>query len=142
MKKIRVSLLFLCLPLSVFAAEPEYNPDSKILSIPTVKFLNTHLYDAKLKLNDSGTFDILGYSETPSSVEGVKCTADKITTEKFNQITNGMTPEQVNRIIGCSGDLKSSHAVVGDFYLWTENTVPRIEVTFKNTVVVTKKYIP
>ncbi len=53
MKKMRAFLLFLCMPLSVFAAKPEYNPDSKILSIPTVKVLNTHLYDAKLKLNDA-----------------------------------------------------------------------------------------
>lgn len=141
-KETSVSLLFLCMPLSLFAAEPEYNPNSKVLSIPTVKFLNTHLYNAKLKLNDVGTFDILGYSETPSSDGGVKCTTDKITTEKFNQITNGMTLEQVNSIIGCSGDLKASHAVVGDFYLWAENTEPRIEVTFKDSVVVTKKHIP
>ena len=141
MKKTRISLLFLCMPLIVFAAEPEYNPDSKILSIPTVKFLNTHLYDAKLKLNNAGTFDILGYSETPSS-DGVKCTADKITAEKFNQITNGMTLEQVNSIIGCTGDFKASHQLVGDFYLWAENSEPRIEVTFKNNIVVTKKHTP
>ena len=141
MNKIKVALLAIVFSSNVFAVEPEYNPDSKILSIPTVKFLNINLYDAKLKLNDAGTFDILGYSETPSS-DGVKCTADKITTEKFNQITNGMALDQVNSIIGCSGDLKASHAVVGDFYLWAENTKPRIEVTFKDSVVVTKKHIP
>jgi hypothetical protein len=142
MKKTITALLLLGLSMNIFAAEPEYNPDSKVLSIPTVKFLNTHLYNAKLKLNDVGTFDILGYSETPSSDGGVKCTADKITLKKFNQITNGMTLEQVNSIIECSGDLKASHAVVGDFYLWAKNTEPRIEVTFKDSVVVTKKYIP
>jgi hypothetical protein len=142
MHKTIIGLLSIVFTMNVLAVEPEYNPDSKVLSIPTVKFRNIHLYDATLKLNDAGTFDILRYSETPSSNGGIKCTEDKITLEKFNQITNGMTLEQVNSIIGCSGDLKASHDVVGDFYLWAENTEPRIEVTFKDSVVVTKKHIP
>lgn len=142
MNKAMIVLLWIGFSMNVLAAEPEYNPESKILSIPTVKFLDIHLYDATLKLNDAGTFDILGYSETPSSGEGVKCTEDKITLEKFNQITSGMTLEQVNSIIGCAGALKASNELVGDFYLWAENAEPRVEITFKSDVVVTKKYTP
>ncbi len=130
-----VSLLLASVSVNVFASEPEYTPDSKVLTIPIIKIGDSFVYDATLKLNEAGSFDIIGYSDTATSGGGLdaKCTDGKITLEKFKQIEVGMTLEQVNNIIGCKGELTIVHAI-GDFYEWQTDTIgsPRISLVLKN----------
>ena len=128
---------------NALAAEPEFNPDSKILSIPSVKIGDGYVYNAKLKLNNVGGFDIEGYSKTPSSGGEIeaKCTEDKIVLEKFEQITNGMTFEQVNSIIGCKGELLARDESVAN-YVWMGSVIPRIEIFFRNNSIFNKDFLP
>ncbi len=60
-------LLLLFVSHSIFAADPEFKTDTKMLSIPTVIVGDQLLYDAKLHLNDHGLFSIDSYSETSTS---------------------------------------------------------------------------
>jgi hypothetical protein len=155
-----VSLLLANVSINTYAVEAEYTPSSKILTIPTVKIGDGFVYDAELKLNDAGSFDIIGYSETPSSGGDVdaKCTKDKITPEKYNQLESGMTLEQVNTIIGCQGKLDTNPDLLckvnqscqeritaltntsSVFYNWEENEFPLISLAFKNNLVFYKDY--
>jgi hypothetical protein len=66
-KVFLVPLLLVNISINAYAVEPEYTLSSKALTIPRVKIGDGFLYDAELKLNNSGSFDIIGYSETPSS---------------------------------------------------------------------------
>ncbi len=145
MKKTRISLIsFLLAGTSVnaLAVESEFNPDSKILSIPSVKIGDGFVYDAKLKLNNAGSFDIIGYSETSSSGGDVdkKCTEDKITLEKFEKITDGMTLEQVNSIIGCKGELMIIDESSAN-YVWTGSVGSVIDIFFRNNTLFDKNFI-
>ncbi len=148
MKKLKAFLgtvLLVGISYNTLAVEPEYNADSKLLTIPKVKFGNSFLYDAVLELNGVGGFDIVGYSETPtnSNVDtDAKCTEDKITLEKYKQITDEMSLEQVNNIIGCKGELTIVSEDVGEFYKWAESGLPSIEITFQNNVIVSRTYYP
>ncbi len=142
------SLLLASVSVNVFASDPEYIPSSKVLTIPIVKIGNSFVYDATLKLNGAGSFDIVGYSNTATSSGGdanAKCTDDKITLEKFEQIKVGMTLEQANDIIGCKGEL-SQVQILGDFYEWkaTRGGRPVIKLIFKNNSVIAagKNYYP
>lgn len=116
--------------------ESAYNVDSRVLTIPSVKIGNDYVYNARLKLNDLGSFDIIEYSETPPIIEtSVTCTSTHITLDKRNQISIGMTLDQVNHIMGCEESLisQSSGIVV---YSWSDSALPPIiSVTFINNVV-------
>ncbi|MCF6204464.1 MAG: hypothetical protein L3J59_12495 [Methylococcaceae bacterium] len=143
---LTLSLLLSLTSLNVLA-ESEYLSDSRLLIIPKIKKGNGFIYNATLKLNDAGSFDIVGYSETtPSGSEGSTCTADKITHEKFNQISNGMTLEQVNSIVGCNGELEwVTPGMSGDrsAYAWYgENRPPEITIHIENNIVVLQYYTP
>ncbi len=146
MKNLRITLAFLLLAnisINAYAVESEYIPSSKILTIPTVKIGDGFVYDAKLKLNGAGSFDIVGYSETPPTSGNVdtKCTEDKITLEKYKQITDEMTLEQVNSVIGCAGKLNTVEGTSDEYYYkWEADSLPRIDVTFKNNIVVSKDF--
>lgn len=58
------SLLLVSVSVNVFASEPEYTLSSKVLTIPIIKIGDSFVYDAMLKLNEAGSFDIIEYSDT------------------------------------------------------------------------------
>ncbi len=114
MKKSRISfmyILFVCISINAQAEGPEYDTKSKELIIPGLKVDGNLVYDVKLKLND---VDRLSVS---LSISG--CPAQNAT--NFSQITNGMTLEQVNSIIGCEGVLLETDfddGLLKTKYLW------------------------
>lgn len=57
-------LLLAFISCTALADEAEFKTSTRILSIPQVKFDNSFLYDAKLKLTPEGLFSIVSYSET------------------------------------------------------------------------------
>jgi len=147
MKKLGiVAIPFLLASLSINAlAESEYHLDSRTLTIPSVKIGNSHVYDAKLKLNDAGGFDIISYSDQPVVVGGtvdVKCTPDHVTLEKMNQIENGMTFDQVNNVLGCTGELRSASGSSSSYKWEGENYRPSIIIHFVSDVVFRKTFFP
>jgi hypothetical protein len=68
-------------------------------------------------------------------------TIDVITLEKFNQIQNGMTNQQVQELIGSPGKLLGSsnaNNVVGKVYWWQNPQGSNAIVEFRNDLVVSK----
>lgn len=141
MKKTKITLVSLLLFgvfLNTFAAESEYNLDSKVLRIPIIKIGDSHVYNATLKLNEAGSFDIIGYSENPPSRDGDdsvtfvfsdECKNDNISLDKSNQIKAGMSLEQVYSIIGC----KEESSIIGSdtsMYFW-DNEEAELTVMFE-----------
>ncbi len=118
MKKSRFYFAFLLLTgisISALAMEPEFDPDSNELIVPGVRVKGALVYDVKLKLND---YEILSLSESRT------CPAQNAT--NFSQITNGMTLEQVNSIIGCEGVLLETDfndGLLKTKYLWKFDNV-------------------
>ncbi len=151
MKKSATALVALFISIHSIhslAAEPEYDIKSRILSIPSIKIDEGHVYDATLKLNDSGSFDIVGFSDEPKPQEGDiddECTPDHITLDKFNQLTAGMTIEQVNSLIGCEGELHLAGASFTEFW-WQGGSggliKPLISVKFGDSKSFTQTYLP
>lgn len=124
--------------------EADYDINSKVLTIPSVKIGDIYVYNAKLQLNSIGNFVILGFSETPPQAENIasKCTKDLITIETFQMITKGMTLDEVNKIIGCRGELESATNIFLD-YRWTENivTTSSISISFVDNVVYSSVFL-
>jgi hypothetical protein len=70
MNKLKILLVPLLLVLSSAKAAPtesEFYSDSGILTIPSVKVGDIYVYDAQLRLNNAGSFDLVGYSLSPSN---------------------------------------------------------------------------
>ena len=143
-----LSLLLSSLSFSAMAEEPamgaEFIEDTLILKIPSVKIGSEFVYDAELKLNAAGGFDIVGFSRTaPVPVvigEGVDCTSELITEAKFEKITSNMTLKDVNAIIGCEGKFLAL-SVAGEAYTWKEGgLLPRINITFPNETSLKKAF--
>ncbi|MCF6204462.1 MAG: hypothetical protein L3J59_12485 [Methylococcaceae bacterium] len=113
MKKTRFYFTLLLLTgsfINTQAVGAEYNNASKELTVQRVKVDNGLVYDVKLKLKD---FDILEISVSGS------CPAQNAT--NIGQITNGMTLDQVNSIIGCVGVLLETDlddGLLKTKYLW------------------------
>jgi hypothetical protein len=149
MKKTGVTLLSLLLgslSFNALAEEPmaEFVQETLTLTIPTIKIGDETLYNGTLKLNDSGSFDIVGFSRvapTPELVgQGVECTSSMVTEAKFEKITSQMMLADVNAIIGCEGKFLAV-SVAGEAYTWKEGgLLPRINVTFPNETSVKKAF--
>jgi len=136
--------LFLSLSfVETSVAESEFHTGSGILTIPTVKVGNSYVYDAQLRLNNAGSFDLIGYSQDSSnggSVDDV-CTDKHITLEKYQQIKNGMTLDQVNSIIGCKEKLHGASSGI-TIYKWNTSAFPLIQVAFDSNGASNPTYIP
>lgn len=149
MKKSNIALLSLLVGSLSFNASAdgamdgaEFFQETLTLKIPTVKIGDDTVYNGVLKLNDQGSFDIVGFSRAaPEPVgKGVDCTADLITDAKFEQITDDMTLEQVNAIIGCEGTFLAK-SVAGDAYTWKDGALlPRVNITFPNETSLKKTF--
>ncbi|SHE23087.1 hypothetical protein BPUTEOMOX_1881 [methanotrophic endosymbiont of Bathymodiolus puteoserpentis (Logatchev)] len=136
--------LFLSLSfVETSVAESEFHTDSGILTIPTVKVGNSYVYDAQLRLNNAGSFDIIGYSQNPSNSRSVDdvCTDKHITLEKYQQIKNGMTLDQVNSIIGCKEKLHGVSSGI-TIYKWNASAFPLVQVAFDSNGASNLTYIP
>lgn len=150
MKQAKITLIAMMLTsvsVHILADEPEYDVDSKILSIPTVIIGEERVYDATLKLNDAGSFDIIGFSDEPSlssAVIDAECTPEHITLDKFNLLTTRMSVEQVNSLIGCEGELQIANTNFSEFW-WVGNDrllKPLISVKFGNNSSFSQTYLP
>ena len=145
MRRLRflMSLLLVVVSINAFSADSEYNAESKVLTIPVIKVGNAFVYDAKLKLNDKGSFDIVGFSDQPPSViVDSQCVEAQITIDKFSQISVGMSLNQVSSIIGCKEKI---FAATSSFtiYTWNDGSGrPEIQVSIRNSVVFTTTYLP
>lgn len=128
-KMIWVTILLSSLSIHALADEPEYKIDTKILTIPEIKVGEEHVYNAMLKLNDAGNFEIVGFSNQPS-LPGIviddKCTPDHLTFDKFKQITNGMSVEQINSLLGCKGEQRIANATFSEYW-WVGGSAPLLE---------------
>lgn len=90
-------LLLTGISINSQAMETVYNNDSKELSISGLKIDGDDvLYDVKVKLE--------GY-ELLSPLQPTPAACPAQSASNFMQITNGMTLDQVNSIIGCEGAL-------------------------------------
>jgi len=144
-RQSQISLIFLLLAnisFSALAEDAEYNAESKILTIPTVKVPDGYIYDVKLKLN---SLEGLTYLKRPSSDSlKTECTKKNITFEIFNQISNGMTLGQASHIVGCKAQL-SLVSSGRSLYKWVgvkNPVVPKISIQVENNIVVHKSYAP
>lgn len=145
LKVTLVSLLLVSFSINIYAIEPEYKADSKTLTIPKIKIGDGFVYDAKLKLNDAGSFDIVGYSENslpenlasensmPREDAVEKCTDKHLSIEKSNQIIEGMTLKQVYGILSCKEESFISGSGTS-IYFW-ENDEAQMQVMFEDKVV-------
>ncbi len=145
MRQPKTALVFLLLAnisFNVLAEDAEYNADSKILTIPTVKVPNGYIYDVKLKLN---ILEGLTYSKRPSSDSlKTECSKENLTVKIFNQIFNGMTLDQVSHIVGCKAKLNLVSSG-RSLYKWVgvkNPVVPKISIQVENNIVVHKSYAP
>ncbi|MCF6204463.1 MAG: hypothetical protein L3J59_12490 [Methylococcaceae bacterium] len=145
MRQPKTALVFLLLAIisfSTLAEDAEYNADSKILTIPTVKVPDGYIYDVKLKLN---SLEGLTYLKHPSSDSlKTECSKENLTAKVFNQITNGMTLAQASHIVGCKAKLNlvSSERFL---YKWVgvkNPIVPKISIQVENNIVVHKSFSP
>lgn len=137
--------LLTSLSSTTLAGEAEYIPSTRILTIPTVKIGNNPIYNARLKLNDAGSFDILSYSEQPPAQDetiNTECTGKNLTLDTFNLIATGMTLGQANTIIGCKEKLFTISAGFSIFNWQDRNAFPMIQLSFRNNVVFSKSYTP
>lgn len=72
---------------------------------------------------------------------------DKVTLEKFNAISSGMSYEEVVKIIGFDGDLNSQvdlgmgDAFKTEIYTWANPTGSNMNATFQGGVVVSKAQV-
>jgi hypothetical protein len=99
-----------------------------------------------------GTFVRLIVGQSPSSspspaltstpaTPSIDTNADLISLDKFNQVQNGMTITQVQRLIGHEGKLLGSSTVanvVGKVYWWQNPQGSNALVEFRNDKVVSK----
>jgi hypothetical protein len=146
MNKLKILLVPLLLVLSSAKAAPtesEFYSDSGILTIPSVKVGDIYVYDAQLRLNNAGSFDLVGYSLSPSNGVFVddECRDKHITLEKYQQIKSGMTLEQVNSIVGCKGQLFTATPLF-TIYNWSEGGYPEIQVVINSDGVFNPRYTP
>lgn len=122
MKKFKITqfaLLLTVISNNTLAIEPEFDLDSLILTIPTIKVGNDHVYDATLKLKTSRSFDLIGFSDQPPITDkdiDAECTPEHVNLDTFNQITEGMTFEQVTTLIGCESELHIAGSSFSDFW--------------------------
>ena len=137
-----VLLLLINIPFAVLAEDAEYNAESKILTIPTVKVAGGYIYNVQIKLDD---LDGLIYSKSPATGSIYsECPKEKITLDKFKQIANGMTLDQVTNIIGCKAKLNLVSSG-RSLYKWVgvkSPVVPKISIQVENNIVVHKSYAP
>ncbi|MCK5830067.1 MAG: hypothetical protein KAH20_07155 [Methylococcales bacterium] len=140
MKNLRITLLSLIvssISINAHAVESEYTPNTRVLTIPSIKIGNSFVYNAKLQLNNTGSFDIVEYSNNPANVEDKvgECTQNHITEDKFRKITAGMTIGEVNKLIGCEGGLTGASGPIS-VYRWGPEVSPFIQLNLlsDNTV--------
>ena len=145
--KIVLASLLMGASFTTLADESEYNVDTRVLTIPTVKIGNSFVYDARLHLNDAGSFDLIGFSENPLVSVGVVdavCTPNHVTLDKLDLLKNGLTVEQVNNIMGCEGTLQSAGS--GLTSIWWQgggrSIKPVMAVSFQNGALIRSQYIP
>ncbi len=143
LSKNLLTFLLLSLSFIVYAGEvAEYNPETKILTIPTVKVAGGYIYDVKLQLDD---LEGLVYSKSPSiSTINSECSKEKITFDRYKQIANGMTLDQVTNIIGCKAELNLVSSG-RSLYKWVGTkspVVPKISIQVENNIVVHKSFSP
>ncbi|MEE9354627.1 MAG: hypothetical protein V3U75_03470 [Methylococcaceae bacterium] len=115
-------------PSGSFEIEANYDPFSGVLRIPSVKIGNGSIYNAVLRLDQSGKFSILDYlNETP-----IDCTKEMLTLDKFKQLSPEKNLEQVTDIIGCTGKLEFDLSV--SKYSWRQGNgfKPSIDIHFRN----------
>ena len=146
MNKLKILLVPLLLVLTSAKAAPtgsEFYSDSGILTIPSVKVGDIYVYDAQLRLNNTGSFDLVGYSLSPSNGVFVddECRDKHITLEKYQQIKSGMTLDQVNSIVGCKGQLFTATPLF-TIYNWSEGGYPEIQVVINSDGVFNPRYTP
>lgn len=146
-KIVLAAMLLTGLSSHTLADEAEYDIASEILTIPSVKIGEDHVYDATLKLNDEGSFDVVGFSDKPTASGGsvdAECTPEHITLDTFNQLTTGMSVEQVNSLIGCKGELNSAGSSLSDYWWVGGGTLlkPLISVKFSDKGSFSQTYLP
>ncbi len=127
MKKSRFSFLLLllsCVSFNGQAIEPEYNIDSKELSVSGVK-VGDLFYDVKLKRIEDSDDGSIRLQLTNADQVAKGCSAENAS--KFRGIKNGWNLDQVNTEIECAGvpeSTKFEDGVLKQRYKWRFNGTP------------------
>lgn len=109
--------------LSFSAFSASYDVATKELSLPNLVIDDVTLTDARIKLNENGTFELI--SGTPSAIP-LECNT-------FNElivktIETGKSVDEINNILGCKWTLFATqrnfsdpNATLSDTYQWSDN---------------------
>ena len=140
MKKLIVVLLLLVGSVSAVGQTATFNPALGWLDIPVVELPDgTKYYDVLMLLRPDGSYTLLdAYTEPPTTVPSGSvsnvCTSSMITAQKASLLTDGITVDEANQIIGCRGVIQGTLASGGhilDSYVWKgSGTYPQINSIF------------
>ncbi|GAB1385154.1 hypothetical protein MASR1M59_03020 [Melaminivora sp.] len=82
-------------------AEATYDPATQILTVPSIEIAGVRFNFVELKITGN---EVVRFSSSSQSTAGLPRICDPytgVTQRNFNKIQNGMTLDDVNRLLGC-----------------------------------------